>query len=116
MLIPTRIAFFEFAYFYKDINKIKILPSWLNPDREENIVKIQTSSNIQLFSMDTNKKKFSLPSSFTIFAKIIEKKLELKNFTIDNKWRRSEHVESSVTKDSYIYGNILKKSQILNNW
>jgi len=71
MLISNRIAFFEFTLTIKEINKIKILPSNINQRKAENIIKMQAGSNVQLFSVTMDKKNYSVPTSFCVFAKII---------------------------------------------
>lgn len=71
---------------------------------------------MQLFSVTIDKKTYSVPTSFCIFAKVIEKKVAEAKIALNEEWQKSEHIESKVTEDSFIYGNIYKKSQILGNW
>lgn len=89
MLISNRIAFFEFTFVIKEMSKIKILPSNINQRKAENIIKMQAGSNVQLFSVTMDKKNYSVPTSFCVFAKIIEKKLKFANYSLDDSWQKS---------------------------
>jgi hypothetical protein len=58
---------------------------------------------------------FELPSAFFIFAKTIMDKLEIMN---KNKYydEKLYQFPESMTKNSFKYGKILKKSRLINRW
>ncbi len=78
------------------------------------MIKIQARNQTHLISLSLDRKLYEVPAAYHIFAKLISQKLirEKNNST----WEKSEHVLKSTTEDSFIYGNILKKSQVLGNW
>lgn len=92
MLLENRLAFFEFTFGIKDISKIKILPSAIRSKKSENIIKIQAGEDVQLFSVTIDKKTYSVPTSFCIFAKVIEKKVAEAQIPINEEWQKSEHI------------------------
>lgn len=115
MILTNRVAFFECTFFLSDLQKIKILPSTNSSNtKNQNMIKIQARNQIHLISLSLDKKLYEVPTAYHIFAKLISKKLSREK--ISSTWQKSEHMLKSATDDSYIYGNILKKSQVLGNW
>lgn len=78
------------------MSKIKILPSEIS-SKKENIIKIQAGTDVQLFSVTVDKKTHSVPTSFCIFAKIIEKRVAVAKIAMNDEWQKSEHIEGKVT-------------------
>lgn len=92
MITENKMSFFQFSFDIEHLRKIKILPSDVSKTRAENIIKIQVHDEVNLFSLSLDKKFYGLPTAFYIFAKLIDKKLELNNLAADEDWQKSEHI------------------------
>jgi hypothetical protein len=61
------------------------------------------------------KKILELPLAYCLFAKLIDKKVQLLGH-FPQEEDKIESINSLATNDSYIYGNIMKRSQTIGKW
>ena len=104
-------------YELAKIHKIKSIPVLVS----KNLLKLKISHNSDELMVSVSKelmgfKKERLPLHYIVFASIISRKLEMMGHKFYPLEKSVPGVPESIIRNSWIYGKIFKKSQILGRW